>query len=80
MSKIEQAILAVRKAEATTADAAGNMESALYLIEHCNSAGEAIRVLGWAASNARLAVMLIDQALAAAQEVERPATQEGGDK
>lgn len=77
MSKIEQAILAVRKAESTTADAAGNMESALYLIERCNSAGEAIQTLGWAANNARLAVRLIDEAIAAAREMERAKTAGG---
>lgn len=68
MSTIQNAIAAVRKAASVAGDASGNMDNAVYLVEHCQSTTDTELVLGWAAANARLAVSRIDEALVAVKE------------
>lgn len=69
MTAIEKAIRAVRAAESSAADVAGNMESALFLGERCGSQENTLQALEWAASNVKSAKFKIDEALAAVREM-----------
>lgn len=70
MSTIEEAIRAVREAESSVADVAGNMESALFLVKRCESR-ETLQALEWASQNLETAKWLIRDALEAVREMDK---------
>lgn len=78
MSTIESAIRAVREAETSADNVAGNMESALYLIQRCENVKETLQALEWAQSNLRTfkfhledAIVAVKNAAAEIGEVEK---------
>lgn len=71
MSTIEEAIRAVREAESSTADVAGNMASALLLVERCELRKETLQALEWASQNLETAKWLVRDALEAVREMDR---------
>lgn len=70
MSIIEKAIRAVRDAETAAADVAGNMESARFLVERCESRKETLQALEWATQNLETAKWRIRDALEAVREMD----------
>lgn len=70
-TKIERAISAVRAAELSAADVSGNMESALFLVERCESRKETIQALEWATENVKTAAWRIKDALDAVRVLEQ---------
>jgi len=75
MSDIDATIRAVRDAESSAADVAGNMESALHLIQRADRIADAVQALEWASENNRSAKYRIEEALASARKI---AKSEGG--
>lgn len=71
MSNIEKAIRAVRDAETAAADVAGNMESARFLVERCESRKETLQALEWATQNLETAKWRVKDALEAVREMDR---------
>jgi len=70
-TNIERAINAVRAAELSAADVSGNMESARFLVERCESRKETIQALEWAAENVQTAAWRIKDALEAVRALEQ---------
>lgn len=71
MSTIEKAIRAVREAELSSADVAGNLESALFLVQRCESRKETLQALEWATQNLETAKWRIRDALEAVREMDK---------
>lgn len=69
MSRTNVAARAVRDAEASAGDVAGNMRRALYLIERPDNISDVIEALEWASENAKSLRYRIDEALSATREL-----------
>ena len=79
MSERDAAIRAVRDAESRVADVAGNMESALALVQRPDRLEDALEALEWASENVRSAKHRIEAALSSVRSaVAKPTSQQGG--